>query len=394
MEGCGENGCRLKLKTIVLFYSNEGASLPGIPPNSYIPVADLSAVFRNTTNAYKFYWFRAILSLIREGAGPFLSQQDLTGRMFELVWYPIDYYKLSFGKLDSFVGIARLVRSLPGGHDLDNRPGKPSILVQADKSFSNEEKRMLLLQLNKLYQYVPFRFIRPFLQKETQGLKDSQVDRKVIEEANRLSQSEPSRCPYHFVKGGIQINGIWFEYFRAYLSILEAFTNWHLVQYLQRNNPNISGISVKIFKPEERKLTSVRHAWEMYRTVRGPLTCIYSNELLTGGFSLDHFIPWSFVAHDLNWNLTPVSREVNSKKNDRLPQLHYLSRLASLQYDFVQTLFDVRGLGQVLEEYSMLFREEAKTIKSMPFERFEQKFNDTFIPMYQIAKNAGFREWV
>ncbi|RYY86950.1 MAG: hypothetical protein EOO15_13175 [Chitinophagaceae bacterium] len=364
-----------------------------LPESTQLRIDRLTAVFRNTTNAYKFYWFRSILSLIREGSGPFLRQQELTGRMFEQVWYPIDYYKLSFGKLDSFVGIAQFVRSLPKGLELNNAPGNPSVLIQIQELFAEQEKRLVQLQLNKLYQYVPFRFIRPFLEKETEGLKDSQVDRRIQEEAKRYAQAGPSHCPYYFVSGGIQINSVWFDYFRTHLSILEAFTNWNLVQYLQRNNPNISGISVKIFKPEERQLNAVRQAWDVYRKVKGALPCIYSDELLTDAFTLDHFIPWSFVAHDLNWNLAPVSREINSRKNDRLPHLQYLSKLAALQYDFVHTLADRHGVGKVLEDYTLLFREELAAIRSMPLEHFEQKFKDTFTPMYQIAKNAGFRDW-
>jgi len=48
--------------------------------------------------------------------------------------------------------------------------------------------------------------------------------------------------------------------------------------------------------------------------------------------SLDHFLPWSFVAHHQLWNLVPTLPEVNSSKLDRLPAETYCRRLAQLQH--------------------------------------------------------------
>lgn len=35
--------------------------------------------------------------------------------------------------------------------------------------------------------------------------------------------------------------------------------------------------------------------------------------------SIDHFVPWSYVAHDELWNLTPTTRSINSSKSNNLP---------------------------------------------------------------------------
>jgi CRISPR/Cas system Type II protein with McrA/HNH and RuvC-like nuclease domain len=55
--------------------------------------------------------------------------------------------------------------------------------------------------------------------------------------------------------------------------------------------------------------------------------CIYSGRTLEPGFSLDHFIPWSLVAHDQLWNLIPVDPIANSRKCDKLPSAKYLQQL-------------------------------------------------------------------
>jgi hypothetical protein len=43
-------------------------------------------------------------------------------------------------------------------------------------------------------------------------------------------------------------------------------------------------------------------------------------------------LPWSFVAHDQLWNLTPTSPEVNSSKSDNLPANTYFDRFVDLQH--------------------------------------------------------------
>ncbi|RYZ20537.1 MAG: hypothetical protein EOO16_16385 [Chitinophagaceae bacterium] len=363
-----------------------------LPFTSILPVDRLTAVFRNTTNAYKFYWFRAILSVLKEGGGPEISQQELTRRMFEQVWYPIDFFKLSFGRQDGFAAIVRHIREHAPVNALDNSPAARPIAQQVAAALKGDPLKRFEAQLLSLYQYVPYRFVRPFVEKEVAGLKDAQVDLAIRAAVNEVSKQDPARCPYHFTDTGICINAGWLEYFRTHLAILEGFVNWNLVQFLQVRNPNISGIATKLFKPEERQLAGVRQAWNVYREQKGRLECIYSGKVLAPNFSLDHFIPWSFVAHDLNWNLAPISKEINSSKSDRLPDSVYLQRMIALQFDFLHSVAGARGVGRVLEDYALLFHKELTDIKQLPFERFAQTFSDTFHPMLQIAKNAGFSD--
>ncbi|MDY5576621.1 MAG: HNH endonuclease domain-containing protein [Lachnospiraceae bacterium] len=34
--------------------------------------------------------------------------------------------------------------------------------------------------------------------------------------------------------------------------------------------------------------------------------------------SIDHFVPWSYVAHDEMWNLNPTTKSINSSKRNNL----------------------------------------------------------------------------
>lgn len=65
-----------------------------------------------------------------------------------------------------------------------------------------------------------------------------------------------------------------------------------------------------------------------------PVREIYGhNEIETGDMSIDHFVPWSYVAHDELWNLHPTTRSINSSKSNNLPDWDiYFPELAKLEY--------------------------------------------------------------
>ena len=112
-----------------------------------------------------------------------------------------------------------------------------------------------------------------------------------------------------------------------------------------------------------------------------------------GGYDLDHFIPWSFVSHDLIWNLLPANGSINSSKSDKLPNLDkYLPRLATMQQQAVQTCLRHDFRGKIMEDYLSLgctLPEFAAMNKGDLLECFRR----TYAPMHQIALNMGFEPW-
>jgi hypothetical protein len=98
-----------------------------LPASPRLSVADLSAVFANTTNSYKFYWFLAILDELAETGQPRIAMRSLALRMVANVWYPLDYYKLSFGVDDGF----KLIADFVSVHmQVDNRPAARPLFDQ------------------------------------------------------------------------------------------------------------------------------------------------------------------------------------------------------------------------------------------------------------------------
>ncbi|GAA4339302.1 HNH endonuclease domain-containing protein [Flaviaesturariibacter amylovorans] len=345
-------------------------------------------VFKDTTNSYKFYWLRAILQLTRNTRASAFTWEELTQEMFAQVWYPLTYYKLSFGKKDGFIKIAE---QLPAHLKINNAPGAPSVIRQVETLLSAQEKERFYAAVLSLTNYVPFRFLRPFFQEEIAKVKDHDVNRAIAACASRAARGSSHLAPYHFTSAGIVLHSEWRDYFLENLGLLDAFINWHLTRFLQRNNPNIIGISQKLFKPEKRNLERSRKAWTLFRTESESCACIYSNAPLPANFSLDHFVPWSFVVHDLNWNLASVGKEVNSAKNDALPAEVYLGEFAELQHQFYRFTRQARPDDLILEDYALLFNDDLNEIDTMPAELFKGRLCDSIKPMIQIAQNAGFR---
>ena len=353
-----------------------------LPDSSNVNIAALSAVFADTTNSYKFYWFLAILDSLRDNDNPRMTMQDLSLRMLSSVWYPLDYFKLSFGSRDGFKSIATFVSK----HlSVDNSPNAAPVLDQLVALPAVEQVKLQRL-IKVLINWVPYRFIRPMFALETRGLPDPQVNALVMTLANSSSQA-----PYLFEGDCIIVNDSWLQYLQQHQAILRGFIYWHLVKFLQKNNPNVTGLTEKLEKPISRNLTTATRFWKSYMTAHSELTCIYSGQLVTpANLSLDHFLPWSFVAHDQLWNIIPTTKSVNSSKNNCLPCLErYFEPFAQLQFNAFQ-FHAAKGNGKLLEDYHLIFAQELIAIQKLSYPQFREELHRQVIPRLQTAQNLGF----
>ncbi len=357
-----------------------------LPIEPHIEVSKLNVVFNDTTNSYKFYWFLAILdSLNEEKTGKF-QLDDLAMKMIGSVWFPLDYYKLSFGKQDGFKNVADFISS---HMEVDPSPNAPTLETQINNKLSKIEIQAITSKVNELLRWVPYRFLRPFFMVELRGMKDTKVNSAIVELCGQKFSQESHRVLYKFEGKSIILNDNWLNYFRTHQQILRAFTYWHLVQFLQKNNPNVPGLSSKIFKPgnNDRNLSNATKFWKEFLSKTSDYQCIYSGQpVTTENFSLDHFLPWSFVVHNHYWNLIPVPKSINSSKSDWLPDWKYFPKFARQQYEIFKFYFQL-GKRKALEDYF---------VSIVPFNHlasqaeFTQRLEQQIMPQYQIAKNMGF----
>lgn len=90
--------------------------MANIPQSDFLSTKNLSRVFNNTTTTYKFYWFQSLLQMHNEEGGYRMDVWDLVIRMVANAWFPIHYFHLSFGSIDSLHKIVtelQWITSLP-----------------------------------------------------------------------------------------------------------------------------------------------------------------------------------------------------------------------------------------------------------------------------------------
>lgn len=352
-----------------------------IPQSELLTTNRLGKVFNKTVATYKYFWFVSIMQIHTKTNNLRIDVWDIVIRMIANAWYPIHYFRLSFGKSDSLFDIVM---------ELQNNTKIPvdanvELIVQELTSRINERKIKSLL--NTLTLNVPYRFLRPWI--------DTSDNRDMV----RRSQTFENGCLYALYKDTrefyIELNPVWDAYLHTHYNILVDFAYWNLTLFLQVRNPNVPAIPNKLIRPEVRNSLSKQHNyWDMVMNIGGPIRCIYTNlDLHPGDYDLDHFIPWSFVSHDLLWNLIPSDGSINSSKSNKLPDLDfYLPKFADLQHHSLQIILNANREPKVLEDFISLGY-TAKELANMDDVHFREIYERTFNPINQIALNMGFETW-
>lgn len=203
----------------------------------------------------------AILDTLNEGINGRIKFDDLVMRMVASIWFPIEYYKISFGKQDGFKNVTNYISSRM---TVDTLPLAPLLENQINQKLSEIEIRAITSKVNELLRWVPYRFLRPFFMSELRGLEDWKVNNSIMALCNELFEQESRRVMYKFEGRYIILNDSWLDYLKTHQQILRGFTYWYLIKFLQKNNPNVPGLSNKIFKPDanDRDLTNATKFWK------------------------------------------------------------------------------------------------------------------------------------
>lgn len=352
-----------------------------IPQSDILATGQLCKIFNKTVATYKYFWFVSIMQIHAKTDNPRIDIWNIVIRMVANAWYPIHYFRLSFGKSDSLFDIVMELQKMTGipiDADMETVINE----LHGRLGDNNIKSRLKILTLN-----VPYRFLRPWI--------DTSDDKEMI----RRSLTLENDCLYSLYKEGaefyIVLNSAWSSYLHNHYNILIGFAFWNLTLFLQVRNPNVPAISNKLIRSEIRNsLSNQRRYWGMVMELVGSIHCIYTGkELHPSDYALDHFIPWSFVSHDLLWNLIPADDSINSSKSNKLPDLpFYLPKLAKLQHYSLQTFINANNNSKVLEDYLSLGY-TARELADMSDERFIELYERTFNPMNQIAINMGFETW-
>ena len=362
-----------------------------LPQYENLDTIHLQRLFDNMSECYKLFWFQAIVEQVHAGNTE-LSFETLIDNMIADAWYMVTEYRLNLGPADNLEDRVHYAQGVLGLKSSE----KNSVILVAGKLSDDKD---LLRRKNILTYNVPYRLQAPFMQ----DLKGSAWDGSKASLAERINSHTGLLYSFSCISGlnsTLIVDPVWAAYLRNNYEIITGWIKFNMIQYLQRRNPSVPGIPNKLVPPQERKLQKVTNYWKAVLDVH-PIHEIYGDVVLdaTSSISIDHFVPWSYVAHDELWNLHPTTRSINSSKSNNLPDWSkYFSRLSRIEYcayeliwsnEHVHAAFDRCAKEHInsMDVMQKLYRPD------LTFEEYSSHLEDIILPVYTAAANMGFDRW-
>ncbi|MCY6369413.1 HNH endonuclease domain-containing protein [Clostridium ganghwense] len=382
-------------KTIITSELVHKDIVTGLPSSERVEVRRLEQLlsYENLVASYKLYWFLGIYKEILEGNKE-ITFKRIVCRMIANAWYPLLQYHLSFGFFDNLNDVVLYASSKYG---FDSTVKEKEIIERLE----NDDDKELNKKIKKFYSMVPYRLIAPFFKNELHGLKDSTKNRLI-----EILSNEREDVLYKIVNDNgerkVIINDEWFNYIVNNQAIIKGWINYKLIYFLQKKNPNVPAIPLKIEPPYTRNLGNAKKLWEYIIKENIEMKDIYTKQKFNtenfdkyGVMSIDHFIPWSFVLHDEMWNLVPTFKNINStKSNNLVPIDKYFNDFCDMQYIAFNALICLRK-DKILQEYlntckTLNISSLINKSESINREVFYKSLRNSIYPLYQIAYNQGY----
>jgi hypothetical protein len=345
-----------------------------LPQSPSLPIHYLAACFNNTSATYKFYWFLGILDAVEQGQTT-IEKKVLFASMISNAWYTVNYFHLSFGKQDM---LQRAIENVKLLEDLEMDEKKSIIHLKLTES----DNPVTVKNLRYFDSQVPHWFLSPWFrgQRQVSTIYDG-------------SRTESNKCLYALYDTYIVVNPAWTTYLMENVAVLRSFCYWHLAIYLQSRNPNVPDIPNKLIRPAKRSslIKQRKEYWDIVIENNPNLKCIYTNmNFVIGDYHVEHFVPFSFVSHDLIWNLIPADKNFNSRKSDKLPpQEVYFDPFYHLQVTGIDIVRRLQPKNRFLQDYLTILPGFSNST-DLWSESFKAKFRDTIGPLISIAANNGF----
>ena len=361
-----------------------------LPESDDLRIEYFGHLFDNTSECYKMFWFQVIVEKILAGRTS-ASYEEIIDEMITDAWYMVAEYHLNLGPRDNLEFAVNRLVEISGFKASENK----SVLLEYIRNCRDAEVRRYK---SKLIDNVPYRLQAPFLDLKT---ADWNVPKpQLIDRINTYYNLLYKFDRYDRLNTKIHFEEKWIDYVVKNQVIIRGWLKYNLVEYLQRRNPNVPGVIDKLNPPQERNLTDVQKYWKLIMSV-GPVVEIYGDgELTEKDISIDHFVPWSYVANDEIWNLHPTTKSINSAKSNYLPRWDaYFNKLTELEYRSYQLMWEHERIRKEFEKVknkhlNSPIVEGRLYAPNLTKEEFGGRLSEIVLPVYQSAKSAGFREWV
>ena len=349
------------------------------------------------TQCYKFYWLEAIMNLMLKKYR--FSFDEIFDEMIVSAWYTVTQYHLFLGPMiegERRDAINRAIDVLIENTSL-NENSKPDEI----RSVLKEQNYLVLEYKRKLAKNVPYKLLSSFSSELTQDKGDAYR----IEYIQILNQE--IHLPY-IIENGVGIGKCvvlqeaWIPFLMDNYLIIKNWIQYNKIQFLRMINPGVSGIINKLDDERNnvRHLERVRDLWNAYIEVSNKeIVDIYTGDKLEPTFDVDHFIPWSYVAHDEMWNLIPSNASANRSKSNHLPEWDlYFHKMANMEYDLYKSVVEYDSIHKLFEKcyaknLQSLWAIEELYVKENTEYEFKHKLEAHMYPLYEAARMQGYIEW-
>ncbi len=390
-----------KLSTIL--YSNK------------LDVKKFESLLSNNDQGYKFFWLEAILKSIARNKQLF-TFEDVIDEMIVGAWRMVTHYHLHLGhtvngNAENFLEHAIRILYECSKKDVGNKsPSKDRLLFLIQKYQDD-----LMDDKLHLTDYVPYRLIKPFVEKEGKDYIDRKNYSRFIAYLNAFTKVNHEffydiTDAENPLKRKIRLNEEWVNFILQNYAVIMGWLRFNKALFIQDRNPGVPGVMYKVAPETEEKRKSLKNARELWIAtvdVTGrPLYEIYTgNELSIDEFDLDHFVPRSYVSNDELWNLTPMAKKLNSSKNNKLPERRYIKDFVEYNYYLYSLIFANGNKDQaaILKQYfdrcenqhlNAIWATEKLYIPRNTKEQFGNILEENLSLVYDSAKLQEYEEWV
>lgn len=354
-----------------------------------------SLMLSDPTQAYKFYWLKAIVRLSINNEE--LIFESIVNEMILNTWYSVSQYHLKLGpsingKPSSFLELA--VKEIESLNMIQF--GDSAEKIKEVISTKNKETDKIKRELVK---HVPYRLLSPYL-----GLSGNDSSWNSATKMIDIINNTPDIL-YKIENGlGLQkkivLDSKWEDFIKKNATIILGWIQYKKIMFIQARNPGVPSIPNKLSPPlKERDLKAVRELWKYISDKRGIIDVYNGGMVDMTNSDVDHFIPWTYVCCDELWNLVPVDSSSNRSKSNNLPDWDlYFDAFSKNQYAMYSLILEDNRAHYLFEKcksknlYSMWANELLYT-GNKDEDTFVSILRDNVKPIYDSAKMLGYGVW-
>lgn len=191
----------------------------------------LGRLFDNTSECYKFFWFKAILDKVLEGKNQ-ITYEELVDIMIADAWYMVTEYHLNLGPKDTLENLVRYIKQKNPSIKPNEKKSKIIDFIR-----KTDDKEIIRAKRTLTYN-VPYRLQAPFMQKvkgDEWKAGQSELIRKINQERRLIYYFEELQG----LKTNIYVQEDWKKYITKNQEIIKGWLEYNMILYLQRRNPSV-----------------------------------------------------------------------------------------------------------------------------------------------------------